>query len=98
MAMDGVTLSLNGQTYTLTKDSSTGKWKATLSAPTKSSYSQPNHKYPMVLKATDQAGNVTTIDQNDSQFGDEMLLDVNETVPPPRIRSVSDESERADKF
>lgn len=82
MAMDEVTLSLNGQTYTLTKDTSTGKWKATQSAPTKSSYSQPEHKYPMVLKATDQAGNVTTIDQNNSQFGDEMLLAVKEKVPP----------------
>lgn len=82
MAMKTVTLSLNGRTYTLTKDASTGKYKATITAPTKSSYSQTDHKYAMVLKAQDQAGNVMTIDKNNATFGAKMLLDVNEKVAP----------------
>ena len=82
MALDKVEYSLNGQTYILTKDSSIGKYKYTGTAPTKSSYSQPDHKYPSVLKATDKAGNVTTIDKNNTTFGSEMLIDVDEKVAP----------------
>lgn len=82
MALDKVEYSLNGQTYILTKDSSTGKYKYTGTAPTKSSYSQTDHKYPSVLKATDKAGNVTTIDKNNTTFGSEMLIDVDEKVAP----------------
>lgn len=73
---------LNGQTYLLEKDSSSGKYKKTLTAPAKSSYSQPGHVYAMSLKVTDQAGNVTTIDQNNAEFGAIMKLDVNEKVAP----------------
>ena len=82
MDLDKVEYSLNGQTYILTKDSSIGKYKYTGTAPTKSSYSQPDHKYPSVLKATDKAGNVTTIDKNNTTFGSEMLIDVDEKVAP----------------
>ena len=82
MALDKVEYSLNGQTYILTKDSSTCKYKYTGTAPTKSSYSQTDHKYPSVLKATDKAGNVTTIDKNNTTFGSEMLIDVDEKVGP----------------
>lgn len=38
--------------------------------------------YAATLKVTDQAGNVTTIDQNDAEFGAQMKLDVNEKVAP----------------
>lgn len=82
MALDKVEYSLNGQTYLLSKDPADGKWKASGTAPTKSSYNQPGHKYPSVLKASDQAGNVTAIDQNDSVFGEKMLIDVDEKVQP----------------
>ena len=82
MDLDKVEYSLHGQTYILTKDSSIGKYKYTGTAPTKSSYSQPDHKYPSVLKATDKAGNVTTIDKNNTTFGSEMLIDVDEKVAP----------------
>ena len=82
MAIKAVTLTLNGQTYTLTKDSTSGKYKATITAPTKSSFSQTDHVYAMVLKATDQAGNVTTIDKSHATYGAKMKLDVNEKVVP----------------
>lgn len=82
MALDKVEYSLDGQTYVLTKDSETGKYKYAGIAPTKSSYNQPDHKYSSVLKATDKAGNVTAIDKNNATFGSEMLIDVNEKIPP----------------
>lgn len=82
MALKKVTIALNGQTYTLAKNGTTGKYEATITAPVKSSYNQTGHKYAMVLKAEDQAGNITTIDQNHAAFGEKMKLDVNEKVPP----------------
>lgn len=82
MAMKEVTLSLNGTTHTLTYNSNTGKYEKKITAPTKSSYTQTDHVYAMILKATDQAGNVTTVDKNNSTFGTKMKLDVNEKVAP----------------
>lgn len=82
MALKKITLSLNGQTYTLEKNEGTGKYEATITAPTKSSYNQTDHVYAMALKAEDQAGNLTTIDKNHATLGAKMKLDVNEKVPP----------------
>lgn len=82
MALQELTLALDGQTYTFEKNISTGKYEATATAPTKSSYNQAGHVYDMVLKAKDQAGNITTVDKNHATFGSKMKLDVNEKVPP----------------
>lgn len=82
MLMGKVEYSLNGQTYPLTRDPSDGMWKASGTAPTRSSFNQIDHKYESVLRAYDRAGNVTTVDKNDSVFGENMLIDVNEKVPP----------------
>lgn len=82
MAIATMEYIMNGQTYQLQKDLSTGKYKKVLTAPAKSSYSQPNHVYATTLKVKDQAGNVTTIDQGNAEFGSKMKLDVNEKVPP----------------
>lgn len=82
MALKQVRLTLNGQTYNLTKNTTTGKYEATITAPTNSSYNQSEHLYAMVLKAEDQAGNITTIDKNNTTFGAKMKLDVDEKVAP----------------
>ena len=82
MAMESVSLDLNGQVYTLDYDSSTKKWKKTVTAPTASSYNQTDHVYAMTLKAVDVAGNVTVIDKTDSAFGNLMKLRVKEKVAP----------------
>lgn len=82
MAIKKVTLSIKGQTHTFTKNETTGKYEKSITAPEESSYNQPGHKYAMVLKAEDEAGNITTIDQNHATFGEKMKLDVNEKVPP----------------
>lgn len=61
MAVKTVQATINGQTYTLTLNSSTGKYEATVTAPSKSSYNQSGHYYGVTVKATDEAGNTTTI-------------------------------------
>lgn len=93
MAINSVTLSLNGQTYAIPLDGTSGKYKKTITAPTKSSYSQENHKYPMQLKVIDTAENVTIIDSADETYGNAMMLRVKETVAP--IISVSAPGEGA---
>lgn len=66
MSVKQVQAIVNGQTYTLTFNSNTGKYEATVTAPNKSSYSQSGHYYGITIKATDDAGNVTTKDATSS--------------------------------
>lgn len=82
MSVKSVTLSLNGQTYTIPYESSSGKYKKTITAPNQTSWGEEDHKYAMQLKVTDMAGNVTTIDKNNSTFGSKMLLRVLEKTAP----------------
>lgn len=73
---------VNGVTINLTKNSSTGKWEATGTAPAKSSYTLTGHYYGVTLKAWDEAGNVTTKDVTDSTLGAALKLVVKEKVAP----------------
>ncbi len=82
MAVKTVTAVINGQTYTLTLNSSTGKYEATITAPSKSSYTLDGHYYPVTVKATDVAGNSTTKDASDSTLGASLQLKVKEKVAP----------------
>lgn len=82
MAVKTVQAVINGQTYNLTRNSSTGKYEATITAPNKSSYGQENHFYDVTVKATDDAGNVTTKNSSDSILGDSLKLYVKEKVAP----------------
>lgn len=61
MAVKTVQYIFNGTTYTLTKNTSTGKYEATVTAPNKSSYSQTDHVLGGTVKATDKAGKTTTV-------------------------------------
>ena len=72
----------NGQTYNLTYNASSGKWEATVTAPSKSSYSQPNHVLGGTIKATDDAGNTTTVDQNHTTLGSSLKIRVKEKTAP----------------
>lgn len=61
MAINTVKLTLNGQEYNLTLDAQTGKYKATVTAPSVTSWNaESDHKYHGVVVATDTAGNSTT--------------------------------------
>lgn len=82
MAVKTVQVIINGQTYTLTYNSSTGKYEATITAPSKSSYTQDGHYYPVQIKATDDAGNSTTVDATHETFGESLRLKVKEKVAP----------------
>lgn len=82
MAVKTVQAVINGQTYNLTLNSSTGKWEATITAPSKSSYTQSGHYYPVTVKSTDDAGNLTTKDATDSTLGASLQLKVKEKVAP----------------
>lgn len=73
---------INGQTYNLTLNSSTGKYEATVTAPSTSSYPLSGHYYPVTVKATDDAGNVTTKDATDATLGASLRLKVKEKVAP----------------
>ncbi|MDO4324067.1 MAG: Ig-like domain-containing protein [Lachnospiraceae bacterium] len=73
---------VNGQTINLTLNSATGKYEATVTAPAKSSYTQSGHYYPVTVKATDDAGNITAKDDTDATLGESLRLQVKEKVAP----------------
>lgn len=82
MALKTVQAIINGVTTTLTLNASTGKYEATVTAPAKSSFNQSGHYYNVTIKATDQAGNVTTKDATDAALGASLRLTVKEKVAP----------------
>lgn len=83
MAVKTVQAIINGVTTTLTLNINTGKWEATVTAPSTSSYNvNDGHYYPVTIKATDQAGNVTTKTDTDATLGDSLKLKVKEKVAP----------------
>ena len=83
MAVKTVQAIINGATTTLTYNSSTGKWEATITAPSTSSYNNNDgHYYPVTIKATDEAGNVTTKNDTDTTLGNSLKLKVKEKTAP----------------
>lgn len=95
MAVKSVKATINGQEYTLTLNSSTGKYEATITAPSQTSAmnsggvapgvganASGKGYYPVRITATDDAGNVTTIDDTHATFGNSCKLKVKETVAP----------------
>ena len=83
MAVKTVQVIINGATTTLSYNSQTGKYEATITAPSKSSYNvNDGHYYPVTVKATDEAGNVTTKTDTDSTLGASLKLKVKEKAAP----------------
>lgn len=82
MAVKTVQAIINGVTTTLTLNSATEKYEATITAPAKSSYTKEGHYYPVTVKATDDAGNVTTADAAHATLGESLRLQVKEKVAP----------------
>lgn len=95
MAISTVKATINGSEYTLTYNASSGKYEATIPAPTQTSGmnnsgngpgvgSNASGKgyYPVTLTATDTAGNVTTVDDSHTSLGQYLRLKVKETVAP----------------
>lgn len=62
MAIKTVQAIINDQTYTLSLNSSTGKYEASITAPGKTSYNQTGGYYNVTVKATNDAGTTGTAD------------------------------------
>lgn len=83
MAVKTVQAIINGVTTMLTYNSGTSKWEATITAPSTSSYNNNDgHYYPVTIKATDEAGNVTTKNDTDATLGSALKLKVKEKTAP----------------
>lgn len=82
MSVQTVKATINGQEYNLTLNSSTGKYEATITAPTKSSFNLTGGYYPVTVSATDDANNETTVSSSDSALGTSLRLVVKEKVAP----------------
>ena len=82
MAVKTVQVIIEGQTYNLTHNSGTGKYEVTATAPAKSSYNEAGHYFPVTVKATDDAGNITEVDDSDETLGASLQLIVKEKVAP----------------
>lgn len=82
MAIKTITAKIDGQTYNLILNSSSGKYEAVITAPNKSSFAQPNSKFGIELTATDTAGNITTADRTHATLGSNLQLRVLEKTAP----------------
>lgn len=83
MAISTVKAIINGITHDLSLNSENGYYEADITAPTETSYNNNSgHYYPITIKATDSAGNVTQITDTDATFGDILKLRVKETISP----------------
>lgn len=83
MAIKTVKATIQGQEYTLTLNSETGKYEATITAPATSSFNNnDDHYFPVEVKVTDMADNVTTKNDTDPTLGDSLKLYVKEKVAP----------------
>lgn len=83
MSIKTVTATINGQRYNLTWDAATSSYKATITAPAKSSFNNnAEHYYPVSVSATDDANNTTTVNDQDAAFGINLKLRVIEKVKP----------------
>lgn len=85
MSVQTVKATINGQEYTLTYNSSSGKYEATVTAPSKSSFNNTGGYYPVTVSATDDAGNTTTVGANDTTLGSSLRLIVKERVIPVSV-------------
>lgn len=79
MAIQTVQANVNGTWHTLTYNSGTQRWEATITAPGATSYNQPGGYYNVQVKATNTAGTEGTAD---GTTVDGLQLVVKETVAP----------------
>jgi hypothetical protein len=83
MAVSTVQAVINGQTYNLVYNGTSGKWEAIITAPGVTSYNvTAGHYYPVTLTAVDQAGNSATKNDGDTTLGSSLKLTVKETTKP----------------
>jgi hypothetical protein len=82
MSVKTVQATVNGQTVSLSYNSSTGRYEGIITAPSKSSYNQSGHYYGVTIRATDDAGNAETANASHATLGSSLQLKVREKVAP----------------
>ena len=82
MAVNSVKAVVNGTTYTLTLNSSTGAYEGTITAPSKSSFKQSGGYYGVTVTAYDDYGNSVTANSSNASLGNSLKLYVTEKVAP----------------
>lgn len=79
MAIKTVRAQVNGQWHTLTLNPSNGHYEAEITAPSVTSYNQPNHYYNVTVEATNDAG--TTVSASGTTIPG-LQLQVRERIKP----------------
>lgn len=83
MAIKTVQVTIDGVTTNLMLNTSTGLYEGNVTAPDTSSYNiNSGHYYPVTVRATDDAGNSTTVNDNTNTLGAKLKLKVKETTKP----------------
>lgn len=82
MAITQVRVKINGTWTNLSKDSATGKWSGSITAPSATSYHLSGGYYPVTVEATNDAGTVKTWETTDTAWGHLLQLAVKETIKP----------------
>lgn len=72
----------NDQKVVATYDEGSKTWTATTNAPADSSWSQPDHIYPVEIHAIDAANNQVTMTKDDPTYGDQLKIRVLEKTKP----------------
>ena len=72
----------NDQKVVATYDEGSKTWTATTNAPANSSWSQPDHIYPVEIHAVDAANNHATMTKDDSTYGNQLKIRVLEKTKP----------------
>lgn len=82
MAIASARVQINGTWHNLTKNSATGQWEATVTAPPTTSFHLAGGYYPVTVEAVNQAGTKTTATTADPVVGSSLKLVVKERVKP----------------
>lgn len=77
-----VYIMFNGQKVVAQYDKTTQTWTATTNAPANSSWSQPDHIYPVEIHAVDAANNKAAMTSSDPTYGDQLKIRVLEKTKP----------------
>lgn len=82
MAISSVRVQINGTWTTLTYNSASGAYEATITAPSITSFNQTGGYYPVTVEATNTVGTKTTVNHEHSTLGASCRLRVREATKP----------------
>lgn len=82
MAIATVRVQINGMWTTLTYNSTSKAYEATITAPGTTSFNLSGGYYPVAIEATNTAGTTTRVDPSSDTIGTALRLVVKETVAP----------------